>query len=325
MPGVGTNSWISLAPESAYGSAPGTGQKYLDIINETMKMTKAPKPRLSLRGPSVTGTFPGQKNVDGDVNMELLYGGAFVLALKHAFGGYAFTPNTPVTGANQHVITMADALPTGLTIEVNRGNTPAGKVFQYDGCKINTWELTADADSVATLKLGIIGQDETGNVTASTGSPTLPTYHPLILSHVGTITLCGTASIECKKIIMRGNNNLQRRFLAHDTTREPLRGTELRAVTGEITCEFEDLTLYNKFATDTVGTLLVTFTSPDMVTGTTPYSFKLEAPKLILGETAAPNVDNRGVIDIVYPFICQHSDSTDDQAKITVINADTTY
>jgi hypothetical protein len=320
MPGMGRDSWGSIVPESVYGTNPATGFSYFQIIDETMTHDQSVNISPSLRGASPRNTFLGNKKVGGAVKVELLYQGLNRF-IKHALGAYSFTADTPVAGANTHGFSLVDALPTGFTMEICKGNTPSGKVFLYTGCKINALEIAIEPEQPLIMTAEIIAQTEAENTTAS-GTPTYPAYHPILWRHTGTLTLLGTSALEYKKGKIRIENNLALRHLMHDTTREPLRDA-LRVVSGEFTREFENLTLYSGFKTPTTGTLYLLFTSNEFAVGTTPFTFAISGPKVQL-QPPKVNVNGTGIIEATFPFIALHSGVTDDQIIMSAVNSEAT-
>lgn len=321
MSGSGVDSWASVVEEATYGTSPGAGESYFELVSEDLGMEIPLKYRKSLRGVSHQTTFQGNKVVGGSLTVEALYEG-FLLFLKHAMGDYAFTIDTPVAGANQHVFTLADALPIGLSVEASKGDIPTGKVFLYQGGKVDELSFALTEEELLALTIGMIFQTETGNTTAS-GTPSYPGDHPVLWHHSGTITLAGTAAIDFKAANVKLQNMLSRdRFLMNQTIRSPKR-TGRRPVTGDVTIEFDDLTLYDKFVAGTKGAFELMFTSEEFITGTTPYSLKIECPNVQL-ESVSPAVGGEGVIEVTIPFVGLHSTGADDAMTITVINGEAT-
>lgn len=320
MVGHGRDSWGSIVEEVTYGTSPGTGETYFEIISESLKQEIDIKSRRSLRGVSDRKTTLGNKVVGGDLALDLNFEGLGLL-LKHAMGGYAFAADTPVAGANTHTFTLSDTLPTGLSIEISKGNIPSGDVFLYQGVKVNTLEFDLTPDEIIQLTCGLIAQTETADGAAS-GSPTYPSDLPVEWRYAGSLTLAGetTLDFEAGKIAL--DNMLRRRFLMHDTTREPDRDGR-RKVTGEAVVEFEDLALYNKYVAGTTGTLALTYTSDEFVTGATPYSMAITMPKIQL-TGLPPEVSGEGPITITWPFLSLHDGTSTDALTIAIVNGETT-
>lgn len=321
MPGYGRDSWGSVVEEAEYGTTPGTGETYFEIVSEDVKLKCSPIKRKSLRGVSPRFTYLGHKTVGGPINLDMLFEG-LGLFIKHGMGGYDFTADTPVEGANTHVFTLADTLPTGLSVELCKGNIPSGKVFLYEGGKVDTLDFKFADEQCVGMDVGMIFQSETPN-TAASDTPTYPGDHPVLYHYAGTLTLAGTASLNFKSGNIMLNNNLPKdRFLMSQSTREPLRNIG-REVTGAFTIEYADLALYDKWLVPTTGALTLAYTSTEMITGTTPYTATFSMVKAQLaGEPAV--VQGEGTIEVTYPFIGLHNNDATDALTITLVNAAST-
>ena len=318
--GQGHAAWGSLVEETTFGTTPGTGEVYFEIISESLKQEIEVKTRKSLRGVSPRKTLMANKVVGGDIVMDMLYEGLGKF-IKHGMGGYSFAANTPVASANTHTFTLADTLPIGLSIEINKGNIPSGDVFLYQGCKVNTLEFLFQPEEIMQLTAGIIAQTETADGAAS-GTPTYPTDLPVKWHHSGTLTLAGAGTLDFESLKILVENNLRRRFLMYNTTRQ-LDREGRRMVTGEAVVEFEDLTHYNKYVGGTTGVLQLICTSDVLVVGSTYHSMTITMPKIQL-TGASPVVEGEGPIRVTYPFMGLHDGSTTDALTITIVNDETT-
>ena len=318
MAGYGYHSWGSVIEETSYGGATAGTARYYEIISESMKAEIDVKPRKSLRGPSVRKTLQANRVIGGDIVMDMLFQG-LGLFIKHGMGGYSFTADTPVAGANTHVFTLANDLPTGLAVQICKGNIPAANSYFYSGVKVNTLEFMFTPEEIVQMTAGLIARTET--VDAS-GTPTYPSDLPVLWHFSGKLTLAGTASLDFDSGRILVDNNLRRRFLMSNRTSNPDRGG-VRSITGEATVEFDSVALYDKYIGATTGALALTYTSDSFVTGATPYSLAFSMPKIQLTGTS-PVVEGDGPILVNYPFMALHSGSTDDALKITVVNAEAT-
>lgn len=320
-PGFGRGSWGSVVAETEYGTTPGTGESYFEIISEGVKMKSEPKVRRSLRGRSPRLTFMGNKLVSGPMSLDMLFEG-LGLFIKHGMGGYDFSADEPVADANTHVFTLAETLPTGLSIELCKGDIPSGKVFLYQGCKVDYLDFKFTEEDCVEMEIGLLAQTETPN-TAASGTPTYPGDHPLLWHYAGDLTIAGTGSLEFKGGNIRLDNNLPKdRFLMHNTTREPLANVR-RTVSGVFTNEFTDLTLYDKWVAGTTGAMSLVLTSTEMITGVTPYTATFAMAKQQLAGDAA-TVPGEGTIEVTYPYIGLHDNNVTDALTITIVNGEAT-
>jgi hypothetical protein len=323
MTGLGYNSWASFAEETVYGTQVGTDEQYVSIIDEGLGNETSVDPRVSLRGASHRSMIQGPQKIAGDVSIEMLYEG-LLLPIKHAMGGYAFTADTPVADANQHVFTLDDALPVGLSVEISKGDIPAGDVFLYLGGKVDALDFQFATAETMKLIVSLVAQSETPDGAAS-GTPTYPADYPVLWREFNsTMTFCGETISEFIGGNIKLENNLSRdRFLMHNTLRSPLR-TDRRNVTGSVKMEFEDLALYNKYIAGTTGVMSLTFNTGYYVTGTTPYSIMFTLPKVQMLPTPTPKVSSPGPIEMDVPFVAMHDGSTTDALTVTIISGEAT-
>jgi len=323
MTGLGYNSWVSFSEESVYGTPTGTDEQYVEIVEEGLGLEMAVEPRSSLHGASHRKTLTGVKKIGGDVKGEMLYEG-WLLPIKHGMGGYAFAADSPVEDANLHTFTLTDALPTGLSVEVSKGNVPTGDVFLYAGCKVDALDFQFTTSQIMNIAVSLLGQSETTDGAAS-GTPSYPDDYPVLWREWNsTMTFCGESVSEFVGGNIKVENSLSRdRFLMHDTLRSPVRG-DRRNVGGSIKMEFADLALYSKYTAGTTGTMSLTFQSSYFITGSTPFSMTFTLPKVQLLPTPTPKVSGAGVIEMDLPFIALHDGATTDALIVAITSGEAT-
>lgn len=319
MVGLGMDSWASIVEEATYGSTPGSGESYHRFITEGLTSDIPVNVSKSLSGPSVQDTFQGPETDGGPLSVELLYEG-FLLYLKHALGSYAGQADTPAAGANTHTFALLDALPIGLSIEIYKAAIPSGKVFLYEGGKIDSMNFIFNSGESMEAEIGLIAQSETPNTSAS-GVPSFPTYLPILWRYNTTMTIVGETSVPVKSGKILLNNNLTKdRFLMHQTIREPVRNLR-RSVTGEVVVEFADLALYDKYRAGTTGAGSIVFTSDVAITGSTYYTLTFTFPKLQLTPKATPVISGPGPVEVPFSFLARH-DGTDPELEIVIISGE---
>lgn len=321
--GYGYNSWCSIGQELvAYGTKAATW-KYLDFVTEDIKVDPAVNFRKCLRGPHERFVCFGPKKVGGPITMDFAYEDQMAL-IKHAFGGYAFTNDNPVAGSKRHVFTFAEALPNyGLSMEICRADTPAGKVALYLGGKVDSLEFNFQTGEPVQITAGMIFKDETPNSTPSAS----PTYNALDLTafwrHSGALTLINESTVPFKGGRLKISNNLSGdRFLMQNLLPSPLRGAK-RIVEGTIDTEFESLALYTKFLALTPGVINLAFTSDYLITGTTYRSMNFVVSNAIIMPGGQPNVHDDGIVEVSIPWHGIYNGSTE-LLTITMYNAEAT-
>ncbi len=298
IPGVGVRSFIGLAEETTYGT-PVASTKFLDIVSESLAEREARLESAALGRVGILNTrfVQGQKSVEGDIVIEATFDGWELLA-KHGFGSVATTQPDPTNAAAgyQHVFTIADQLPTGLTIEAFRDSsqfvTEPNKSFQYSGCKIESLTFENSAEDLLRVTASIMGQDE---ARVAKGSESFSS-EKVIPYHQGVLTWDGT-DIEVEDWSISLNNNLGTRpKLNSRVTREPVRDAKLEVV-GSFTTEFSSWAQYDDFRNATEREMIITYTG-DTIGGSVAKTVKLECGVAVLtDETVVAAAPGRILID----------------------------
>lgn len=298
--GQGFDSWASLVTESVWGTAPGSGEVYARLIDETVKLNPSPKFYPGLSGPGRRAKFMGHRRVAGEIKIEPMFQGGTLVMLLHAFGSVG----TAGTGPYTHTYAMTNALPVGLNIELSKADTPTGKVFRYDGAMIDSLTIDFAAEEMLTFGASVIAKDRTTDVAAS-GSPSFPADEPMLFHHSGQLTVVGSAvSIKSGSLTIANNLDADRFFMSQLLSRPKRKG--YRDVTGTALVEFEDLTLVDKFALGTQGTMSLSFTdaSANQIAFTMAASFLSDAEPVISGEGTVEMPVNFQAIGGNTEFVC---------------------
>ena len=245
-------------------------------------------------------------NAGGSFTIEASYR-SLGLMLKHLMGAVATTGTNPYT----HVYTFADDVPTGLTIENNRG-TGTSEVFE--GCRLNTGTFTVSAGGVMTCDFDVIAETGAATPRASAGTPTFEaTDAPILHNQAGQFTF-GGATYDLIDMTLTVNNALAvRQHLGSTVTAKPLR-SDFQSVELSINLEVEDA-LYAAFISDTESDAHITFTD-----GT--RSFRIDLQNAYLSTVSDP-VSDANVVRQSVTLIGQ-SDGTNEGLKLTVVNGDST-
>lgn len=299
----GLSAQFGMVEESTYGT-PVTVTRFYEFTDESLAMEIERIESAGLR----TGTrvqrsdrwVSGQKNVSGDVTLELA-NKSFGLWLKHAMGGIATTQ--PSVGSDptvfDHTFTPGD-LPISLTMQV--GRTDVGgttRAFTYHGCRINEWEIAGSVGELATFKASVIGEDEDTSTGLATAS--YPSTLSLLSFVQGSLTIGGTAT-DIKEFSLSGNNGLadDRYFFGSALRKQPLEAS-MREYTGELAAEFVDLTAYNRFINGTEASMVMLFRGAT-ITGIYFYDLQITANVRFDGET--PSVSGTDIIQQPLRFKC---------------------
>ena len=210
-----------------------------------------------------------------------------------------------------HTFSLADELPEGLTLEVDRDVT----AFTFEGCKINTMDMNIEAAGFLKCSMGISGEDAT---TGSATSQTLPTS-PLVVFSEGAVTY-GGSSINVKSASFTLDNVLKtdRKFIGNRLIAEQQRDGKID-VTGTFSIDFESTDQYDDFVAATERALVLTFTSTSEIKTGQNYTITITFPKIRLTE-AAPIPSNEGVINLDLPFRAYATDSSTREFNLVINN-----
>ncbi|WP_017974368.1 phage tail tube protein [Actinopolyspora halophila] len=322
--GSGISAQLGIAEEVTYGQFQAPDRFY-EFVSEELSQEIERVESESLR----SGTFmlsssrwsDGKKNVEGDIELELTRKNQGLL-FKHMLGQVA-TAQPDDVGAPSvytHTFTPGD-FPTGLTVQVGRtavnGTTHA---FSYLGCRVSEWELSAAVEDPVSLTLSLFGRDET------TAESLVPVVYPAanrIYTFVhGSLTVDGTP-VDVKEFSLSGENGLddERYFLGSQLRKAPIQA-ELRTYEGEITTEFNDLTLYNKFVQGQEAALELTFDSGVNIESSYNFQIKITCNVRFDGET--PTVDGTEIIEQSLAFTCIDDGSGPGSAVTVELTTDET-
>jgi len=242
----GYNTWIGLAEESTFGT-PVTATKFFEVFSESLKYERKLNVVPLLGHRSQRRTVASKTNISGPVKLPFLWEGVEWF-LKHGMGSVGTTG--PSASHYTHTFALAAALPTGLTVEVNRDDASisGNAAFQYAGCKINKLTLTQEMEQPLTIEAEFLGKDLA--LIAAT-SKTFPTYDAADYAQVtvAQVDVDGTPvdlPIRSLKIVI-DNALHDDQYRLGGPTRAGITAGGQRKVSVECELEFESLTLYNKY------------------------------------------------------------------------------
>lgn len=289
--GFGHASWAGFGVESTYGTAVAR-TKFYEFDSESLNfdMGYTPKPGVRSVDHWLTRAVKKKKDVSGSMDLAVSYSNMEVL-FKHALG----TNNTTGAGPYTHTITMTAAVPTGLSIEVNRdaANVGAGSSWLYEGCQIESMTLSHEVEGFLMASFEFIGEDSS-NTTIST--PTFATFDGISWDELA-VTLNGT-TLEIMGYELKLANNLAKdRFKLGGRTRKGTGRAGAREVTGTLKMEYDAKAIsdiYRVNSETVAGGLLFTYTS-----GAKTLVISVPQP-MFTGKD--PSVDNSGPIPIEIAF-----------------------
>lgn len=313
----GLSAQIGFAEEVTYGTyqAPDRFYEFLsEEVSVEIERVESEALRAGTRTLRSDRWTPGKINVEGDVELELMTKGAGLL-LKHMLGGVATDQPDDVNAplVYRHTFTP-DEVPTGLTCQVGRTSVDGvTRPFTYLGCNISEWELECSVDDPVSLSVSLLGREET--TAESLETAVYPADNQIFTFIHGSLTIDGSP-LDVKEFNLSGENGLDddRYFLGSQLRKKPVQA-ELLNFEGEVTTEFEDLDLYNKFVQGQEAALVLTFDSGVLIEDTFNYQIVITCNVRFDGET--PTVDGPEVIEQSVAFKCIDS-GTGPASAITV-------
>jgi hypothetical protein len=210
---------------------------------------------------------PVDKGAAGPVTFNPLTVG-FGFWLKHMLG-------TVATGATSdsvtpHTGTIGSLAGDAFTAQANRYDavSAANRAFTWEGGKIASWELACDVDGLLTCTLNMdFETEETGTALASAS---YPSGGELLSWAGGAVTIAATATpVTSFKVACDNGLKLDRYKLRGNTQKQQPLENKPRMITWELTADFDSLTNYNRFVSDTASGALAaivgTWTGPTLV------------------------------------------------------------
>lgn len=280
--GLGLTGFLGFGQESTYGT-PVARTNFLEINEESIETNEGRIESAALAQVGIRNTklAQGGISVEGDFSFDAQYSG-WERLMKHLMG--KVTSSQPDVTSNptvwDHAFTIADQLPTGLTIEVFRGTetfvTEPNKSFIYEGCLLTSGAFSCGVDDLLNCSFSMMGEDE------NRGAKSSPTYSSskLAVYHQGTI-LWNNDDVEASEFSFTINNVLEMRpKLGSRRTRPPTRSGKLE-VTGTIMMEFVSWSQYDDFRNATERTFKATFIG-DTITGTFKNTITIDVPIAVI-------------------------------------------
>lgn len=306
--GLGLTGFLGIGQESTYGT-PVARTNFFEINDEGLAVEEGRIESAALAQVGIRNTklAQGGITVGGDFSMDVQYGGMERL-FKHAFGSISSSRPDPTNAPTvwRHTFSIADALPTGLTVEVFRGTedfvTEPSKSFIYHGCLITSLNLSCGVDDLLKASFSLMGEDESrlAKSTPSYDASKLAVYHQGVVKW-------NTTDVEVSSFSLDINNALEYRpKLGSRLTRQPKRSGKLE-VAGQFTAEFTGWEQYDDFRNMTERVLTATFTGDTIAAGFT-YELLINIPIGIIN-SARVVLDQPGRLMMEIGFKAYRTDS----------------
>jgi len=306
-PGLGLASFFAMVTESVVGTDPGSGYDYHRIVSggwkPTAEVTRGNRGLGRLGASSMVNRL---ERSEGGLLIDPQYEGMELLLLHLCGGVDTYTADSPVASAYKHVFAPSVARQVGLSVHMNEDIS----MTAVTGIKLGSLAAVFSNENLE-MNFGGIGQVHAASTTVDT--PTYPTA-PDVLALEGTpgtdglvVTLSDVGGgspvvIDPSEVTVDFNLPLSsdREGLGSPVMKESV-PTDIMAVTGQITREFEDDTFADLFRLRTAKQLSLKYQSTQMITGATPYDLELKLYAIIF-QGGRPDIEGGGVLPESIPF-----------------------
>lgn len=295
QPATTTNTTVQ--PTASNVSAWGvikTPSRFAEMVSESLKLDNPPIASTAVRAGSrvvrADRFVPDRRGGGGDVIFDAKTR-SLGIWLKHIMG--AVSTAGPTDSAYTHTCTIADLLGLGMTVQVGRelaGSTHV-QPFTFAGCKVASAELSCSKAGILQVKLTLRFLDESYGTALATAS--YPTSEELLTFIGGSVTAASAAWDAVSDITISIDNGLDtdRRFQRTSAlAKEPLENNG-RRITASLSCEFDSMTHYNRFASATasgrVAALTTVWRGPTLLGATTYPSLTASMPNFRFDGDAA--------------------------------------
>ena len=300
--GSGIGSQLGIAAETTFNTSV-TVTRFYEFTSENISYNKKTAVGMGLRA---GGQLPrSQRRVvttfdaGGDITLDLPTKNLGLL-LAQAMGSSPSAVTT-TTGVYSYSFTLGDVYGRSFTAQVGvpqYGGTVTPKTVS--GAKIQSFELSVATAGIATGKFTLDAASLTTGTALATASYTAATN--LFHFAQGAITLDGSPIANVKDFTLTVDNTLKqdRYNLGASGAKAEQVINGFRKVSGKLTAEFTDTTLFTKFYADSNAALVLTFTGAIIALG---QSEKLTITIPVAKFNAdTPNVPGPGVIDLGMTF-----------------------
>lgn len=270
MPAV-TKFQLGAKDEVTYGT-PVTVDRFFEFNSWNVKPQRGRIESAGLRaGQRVQRAdrwVPLNNGAAGDANFEVLSKG-FGFWLKHMLG--SVSSSAAVDGKTTHTGSIADLKGDSFTAQVNKPFHPADtdQAFTYEGGKITKWQL---ANSVNGLLMATLSMDfEDVSTATALATASYPAGTVELFSFVGGTITVGGSQVDMTDFTVACDNMLKvdRQYIRGNSLKKEPTENGFRAVTWSCAADFESLTQYNRYVSDTaagaLATIVATWQAPTLI------------------------------------------------------------
>lgn len=319
--GLGQNAFLGIGKQTVFETLI-TRSKFLKIVSESVKEEEGKDYAKNLTDISVDtdSVIQTTRKVGGGFKIYNRWEGAELLFLQ-AIGSVATTypdaTNAPT--ARQHVFSIIDLLPVGLSLEIGRDI----KSLLVAGCKIKSMKITQPLRGPLEIDFTIVGS------LATYDTPSTPTYtlkRVIKNTDVATFITYNVSQLKVAAFEITITNKMSEddTYISQRTIDEMVRDGEVE-VMGSLTCRWDAITRRTDFAAATPRALQAKWEG-DVIAEAAPtikQKFQIDCPAIII-EGFDNSVPAMGRIMEKLNFRALKVDSSNREVKLTLINSVTT-
>jgi hypothetical protein len=318
----GNKSHIAFVEESTWGTPVTPPTKFVEITEaESFNWTREKKFIPTGNTRSVRHQVNGKTNLTGGFKTFLDYKGDQNLLFKHALGSNS-TSAANGDGQYTHTVSLAEALPVGLTIYANRNSAVYGEEFQYPGCMVQKVTITQAVAEPAYVQFDFVGEGTQDEVTATaTSFPAIEIadWNDLI---AGTLTLNGSAVPMSNLEWSLENTLADDVYTLSAVSRADLKPDGERIVMASFDTFIEATDpVYALFTGDTEFATVITWKGP-LIAGTSYNEFTINMARCRITDFGGFNGGTGGPIQGKVTIRAYANSSLNNECTVVIKNAD---
>jgi hypothetical protein len=309
MTGVATGyqGIVTTGDETTYGTVATSLDRSFEVLpNESIGRRNRVIKREGMRGGTLAGYTETRRIVTGRdaggaFTTEVLPVG-FGRFLRQLMGSSAITQQG-VTAAWLQAHTYGSLSARSLTIQKQIKDEDGSSLATFTdvGCKFLSGEFVFDTDKTLQATFDVDAQDELVATAAAAAAYPAASVDPFHFAQA-SLTLGGSAlaNVAGGRVKITRALNVERRHLGNAGLKTKPIEEARPTVAGSIRTEFLDRTLYDLFAADGGGTLVVLYTGAN-IASTYDRLIRITVPlSHLVGET--PKLSSPGILPIEIPF-----------------------
>lgn len=336
----GYGSYIAVGRETTFGTAV-TATSQLEFISSSLKTIKETKVIEQIE---ISRTYSKEiklgKVIEGEIE-TLAYAepNAFNYLMHNAFGGTVSTAVVLTAAAYQHTINIGnmDGSYPSLCLNTRKGQATGGKVFEYNGVRVNEMNFSAEIDEPLKCTFAIIGKDSTQSTNdvsallATTGSAEPLSFvagRVSVESSLAAITATSYWHVQSAEFGL--SNNLK----ADSSSRRI--GSDILDVlppgianfTLNLNLRFDTTTAYDAMMNNTTFAVELEFLGSTLSGATTRRGLKFQFPYVKISDAGDPEIggpDEQLMSSVAMTVLRDVSSATGYAMRAIVTNASTSY